>query len=151
MVPQHIKLFSGTLLDNICLGDTAAEAEQIIQFCQEYGFDRSFRQFPKSYLTLLGEDGVNLSGGQRQLVALARALYHKPQLLLLDEPTAAMDRHTERFVLGLLDQLRPQIGILLITHKPQTARRADRVYEINQGRLMQRESPSLAEEIMYLP
>lgn len=135
VVPQHIKLFGGTLLDNIGLGNTADEVGQLVQFCQEYGFSRYFEQFPQGYLTQLGEDGVNLSGGQRQLVALARALYHKPQLLLLDEPTAAMDRHTEHFVMELLNQLRSQLGILLITHKPQTARQADKVYALEQGRV----------------
>ncbi|MFD2570639.1 peptidase domain-containing ABC transporter [Spirosoma soli] len=131
VVPQHVKLFNGTLLDNICLGNTTDEAAQIIRFCHQYGFSQYFEQFPQSYLTLLGEDGVSLSGGQRQLVALARALYKNPQLLLLDEPTAAMDRHTEQFVLNLLEQLRPDTGILLITHKPQTTQQANRVYELD--------------------
>ena len=118
MVPQHVKLFSGTLLDNICLGNTAEIAQEIVQFCQQCGFDRFFETFPQGYLTILGEEGIAISGGQRQLVALARALYHKPQVLLLDEPTAAMDNHTEQFVLDLLERLRAEMGIVLITHKP---------------------------------
>jgi len=130
VVPQHIKLFSGTLLDNICLGDTTGKADDIIDFCQTYGFAAYFEQFPQGYFTLLGEDGVNLSGGQRQLVALARALYRNPQLLLLDEPTSAMDQHTEQFVMNLLDNLRPQLAILLITHKPQLATTASRAYRL---------------------
>ncbi|GAB3575248.1 peptidase domain-containing ABC transporter [Spirosoma luteolum] len=136
VVPQHVKLFSGTLLDNICLGDTAKEAERVVAFCRQYGFDRYFEHFPQSYLTLLGEDGVNLSGGQRQLVALARTLYHKPQLLLLDEPTAAMDRHTEGFVTDLLERLRPSMGILLITHRTSLAAIADRAYQLERGKLI---------------
>ncbi|MEZ0487347.1 peptidase domain-containing ABC transporter [Fibrella aquatica] len=136
VVPQQIKLFSGTLLDNICLSHTAKEAEAIVQFCRDYGFSTYFEQFPQGYLTILGEDGVNLSGGQRQLVALARALYQRPQLLLLDEPTAAMDRHTERFVLNLLTQLQPQVGILLITHKAQHSELADRTYLLDNKQLV---------------
>ncbi len=135
VVPQQITLFSGTLLDNICLGNTAEEAEQIIHFCHQYGFARFFETFPQGYLTIVGEDGVNLSGGQRQLVALARALYRKPQLLLLDEPTAAMDKHTEQFVINLLDQLRPKVAILLITHKSSLAQTANRVYALANGQL----------------
>ncbi|MCX6215432.1 peptidase domain-containing ABC transporter [Spirosoma sp.] len=133
VVPQHIKLFNGTLLDNIGLGDTATDAEQIVSFCQEFGFDHYFETFAQGYLTLLGEEGINLSGGQRQLVALARAFYQKPQLLLLDEPTAAMDKNTEQFVMNLLQNVRPQMAILLITHKPSLAHSAKRVYSIANG------------------
>lgn len=136
VVPQHIKLFSGTLMDNICLGNTAGEAERIVTFCQQYGFSRFFETFPQGYLTILGEDGVALSGGQRQLVALARALYQTPQLLLLDEPTSAMDKQTEQFVLDLLAHRQPEVGILLITHKPETARFANRTYLVEQGKIV---------------
>lgn len=136
VVPQHIKLFSGTLLDNICLGNTADEADRIVTFCQQYGFSRFFETFPQGYLTILGEDGVALSGGQRQLVALARALYNTPQLLLLDEPTSAMDKQTEQFVLDLLAHIQPELGILLITHKPETARLANRTYLVGQGKII---------------
>ncbi|WP_338870400.1 peptidase domain-containing ABC transporter [Spirosoma sp. SC4-14] len=135
VVPQQIKLFAGTLLDNICLGNIAEEAEQVVLFCRHYGFDRYFEAFPQGYLTRLGEDGIAISGGQQQLVALARALYRKPQLLLLDEPTAAMDRHTEQFVVDLLEQLRPQVTILLITHKATLIQSANQVYVLQQGHL----------------
>ncbi|GAB4016123.1 peptidase domain-containing ABC transporter [Spirosoma migulaei] len=144
VVPQQVKLFSGTLLDNICLGNTTEEAEEIVRFCQQYGFDRFFETFPQGYLTMLGEDGIAISGGQRQLVALARALYRNPQLLLLDEPTAAMDKHTEQFVLDLLERLRPEMGTLLITHKPQTAYRANRAYTFAQGQFIKLNAAQLA-------
>ncbi|WP_421826382.1 peptidase domain-containing ABC transporter [Larkinella sp.] len=135
VVPQHIKVFSGTLLDNIGLGNTADEAQRIVNFCREYGFHRYFEQFPQGYLTLLGEDGVKLSGGQRQLVALARALYRKPQLLLLDEPTASMDRHTADFVIQLIQQLREQMGILWITHQHHIASEATRIYTLEDNKV----------------
>jgi ATP-binding cassette, subfamily C, bacteriocin exporter len=132
-VPQEIKIFNGTLLENIVLGDMT-HPKEVIQFCEELGFERFFEQLPQSYLTLVGEEGINLSGGQKQLVALARALWQKPQLLLLDEATASMDKHTERFVMQLLQRLRGQMTVLLITHKVQTARQADRIYIIDNGR-----------------
>lgn len=133
VVPQQIKLFNGTLLDNICLGDSQAEAERIVQFCEAKGFDRFFSTFPQGYLTVLGEEGVNLSGGQQQLVALARALCRRPQLLLLDEATSAMDRNTENFILELLEGLRSELGIVLVTHRIKTAYRADRIYILENG------------------
>ncbi len=141
VVPQDIKIFSGTLLDNICMGDVAKEAEQIMEFCKNYGFAPYFEQFPQTYLTLLGEEGLNLSGGQKQLVALARALYQKPQLLLLDEPTAAMDRNMEQFVLNLLQKLRGEMGIILVTHRPKPAYHTDRIYIIENGEVIAHGTP----------
>lgn len=142
VVPQDIKIFSGSLLDNICLGDVTKEAAQIIEFCKNYGFASYFEQFPQTYLTLLGEDGLNLSGGQKQLVALARALYAKPQFLLLDEPTAAMDRNMEQFVLNLLKKLRDEMGIILVTHRPKPANSADRIYIIEDGNVAANGTPN---------
>lgn len=136
VVPQDIKIFSGTLLDNICLGVVSKEANNIVSFCKTHGFSTYFEQFPQSYYTLLGEEGLNLSGGQKQLVALVRALYQNPQLLLLDEPTAAMDRNMEEFVLNLLQKLSIQMGIILVTHRPKPANRADRIYVIENGKLI---------------
>ena len=136
VVPQDIKIFSGSLLDNICMGDVTKEVEQIIAFCKNFGFSTYFEQFPQSYYTLLGEEGLNLSGGQKQLVALARALYQKPQLLLLDEPTAAMDRNMEQFVLDLLLKIKKQMGIILVTHRPKPAYNTDRIYIIEEGKVV---------------
>lgn len=132
VVPQEIKIFNGTLIENIVLGEMTA-LEVVIQFCKDTGLSAFFEQLPQGYFTLVGEEGVNLSGGQKQLVALARALWSKPQLLLLDEATAAMDKNTERFVMQLLHRLRAEMAILLITHKVQTARQADRIYIIEDG------------------
>ena len=137
VVPQQIKLFNGTLLDNICLGDGQREAEAIVEFCQTMGFDAFFASFPQGYATLLGEEGINISGGQQQLVALARALYPRPQLLLLDEATSAMDRNTENFILDLLESLKSDTGVVLVTHRIKTAYRADRIYLLEGGRTVQ--------------
>jgi ATP-binding cassette subfamily B protein len=133
IVPQDIKIFNGTLIDNICLDNAEKEGEAVLEFCNAFGFDKFFLQFPQQYLTIIGEEGVNLSGGQQQLVALARALYRRPQLLLLDEATAAMDRNTETFVLDLLHRLKGEMSIIMITHRVKTAKHADCIYVMENG------------------
>jgi ATP-binding cassette subfamily B protein len=135
VVPQETVIFSGSLAYNILLNDQPEELPRLAAFCKEYGFDAYFSNFYDGYATILGEGGINLSGGQKQLVSLARCLYQHPQLLLLDEPTAAMDHQTERFVITLLQRLKPQTTTLIISHKDNLINIADRVYEIRTGRL----------------
>ncbi len=131
VVPQQIKLFNASLVDNIVLDDMkTVDMAEMKAFMNDYGFDRYFSQFPAGYATILGESGVQISGGQQQLVALARALYHKPQLLLLDEPTSALDKYTETWVLQLLERLKKEMGIVIVSHRERPLQVADRVYSL---------------------
>jgi len=133
VIPQEIHIFTGTVIDNILLGKED-KPEQVIQFCKECGFDPFINLLPQGYATMLGEEGINLSGGQKQIIALARALYKKPQLLILDEATSAMDRNTEHFTLALLKSLKDEISILFISHRLNTLRTiADRIYVLENG------------------
>ena len=141
-VPQTIKIFNGTLLDNICLGNSLEEGEAVVQFCQEFGFHDYFMKLPQNYLTLVGEEGINLSGGQQQLVGLARALYRRPQLLLADEVTSALDRQTEQFVLQLFERIKHQTAVVMVTHRSQSVLIADRIYGIEDGILSLTDSAS---------
>lgn len=136
-VPQDVKIFNASLLQNISLREitTPEEAEKVIHFCRQHGFSSFFDSFPQGYNTLLGEEGVNISGGQKQLVALARALYQKPQLLLLDEPTSAMDRETEGIVLDSLNELRDEMAIIMVTHRVQSIKHADHVFVLENGEI----------------
>ena len=133
VVNQHVKIFNGTVGENICLGDFENEKESIDNFCKEYGFDSFFNNLPQGLYTLLGEDGVKVSGGQQQLISLARTLYRRPSLLLLDEPTAAMDSKTEQFVMDILKQNNQQMAIILVTHRVHLAKYSDRVYVLENG------------------
>ncbi len=135
VVPQDVSLFNGSLVQNISLGDSIEEFEKCIQFCNEKGFGKYFDAFPQSYATLLGEEGINISGGQKQLVALARVLYKKPQLLLLDEPTSAMDRNTENFAIDLLNKIKDEISVIVVTHRVKIARRAEKIYILENGEI----------------
>lgn len=133
VVPQEITIFNGNVLDNILLGKEDTP-ENVVKFCQEYGFEEFIKNFPQGYATILGEEGVNLSGGQKQIIALARVLYKKPQLLILDEATAAMDRKTEKFSIELISKLKEQMGVLFISHRLETLKKyADSIYVLENG------------------
>jgi ATP-binding cassette subfamily B protein len=141
VVPQQVKIFNGTLLDNICLGDSIKEVNNVVDFCKTYGFDKYFSCFPQGFFTVIGEEGINISGGQQQLIALARALYKKPKLLILDEATSAMDRNTESFIIELLLKLKEELTIVMATHKIKTASKSDRIYIIENGSILTTGTP----------
>lgn len=128
VIPQEITIFNGNVVDNILLGATE-NPENVLQFIKEYGFEAYFNQLPQGLATLLGEEGINLSGGQKQLIALARALYKKPQLLILDEATAAMDRNTEQFTIDLLQKVKKDCAVFFISHRLNMLKNiADTIY-----------------------
>lgn len=128
VIPQEITIFNGNVIDNILLGK-AEIPENLMQFIKEYGFDHYFNQLPQGLGTILGEEGINLSGGQKQIIALARALYKKPQLLILDEATAAMDRNTEQFTINILQKVKKECAIFFISHRLNTLKNiADTIY-----------------------
>jgi ABC-type bacteriocin/lantibiotic exporter with double-glycine peptidase domain len=116
VIPQEITIFNGNVIDNILLGNSDSP-ENIIQFLTYFGFDVYFNQLPQGLATILGEEGINLSGGQKQIIALARVLYKKPQFLILDEATSAMDRNTENFTMNLFEKIKPNCAIFFISHR----------------------------------
>lgn len=141
VVSQEIKIFNNYLLFNICLSENEADYEQVISWCKEMGFDTFFEKFPNGYMTLLGEEGANISGGQKQLMGLARALYKNPDILLIDEGTAAMDRQTEKFVMKLIKRLKVNMGILMVTHRIHSAMESDKIYLLEDGAIVDSGSP----------
>ncbi len=134
-IPQEPKIFNGNLLYNIVLSDQEVEYQKAIEFCEQRGFGKYFAELPQSYLTLVGEEGVNLSGGQKQLVVLARALYRKPKLLLLDEATSAMDKNTENFILDILKTDKDQRITILVSHRIKTAQQCDTIFVLENGEI----------------
>lgn len=119
VVEQTPSIFNGTLVDNITMG-RQVQPEKMESFLKKHGFDSLFTQFPGGYATPLGEEGINISGGQRQLIALARALLQKPKVLILDEATSSLDKQTESFVLTLLKRLSRKSIIIFISHREQS-------------------------------
>lgn len=131
VIPQEITIFNGNVIDNVLLGNTDTP-ENIMQFLAYFGFDAYFNQFPQGLATILGEEGINLSGGQKQIIALARVLYKKPQFLILDEATSAMDRNTENFTMNLFDKIKPNCSVLFISHRLNTLKNiADVIYVLD--------------------
>jgi ATP-binding cassette subfamily B protein len=134
VVPQEVFIYNGTVLENICFGQIPEDLNQIVEFCREYGFDKFFDELPQGLMTIVGEEGINLSGGQKQLLALARALYKPFKILLLDETTSAMDRITETAVCEVLNRIKSDKIIVFVTHRLQTAKKlADFIYVIKSG------------------
>lgn len=128
VIPQEITIFNGNVVDNILLGQIEIP-ENVISFLSAYGFDSYFNQLPQGLATILGEEGINLSGGQKQIIAIARVLYKKPQFLILDEATSAMDRNTENFTMNLFEKIKPNCAILFISHRLNTLKNsADTIY-----------------------
>lgn len=130
VIPQEIIVFNGNIIDNILLGKRD-EIKNVLQFCEDYGFTKYIQELPQQYDTLLGDGGINLSGGQKQILALMRALYKQPQILILDEFTSALDRRTEEFVLNLLIEVKKKMSIIFISHRLDSLKNvADKIYVI---------------------
>ncbi|CAG0896442.1 unnamed protein product, partial [Darwinula stevensoni] len=135
ILPQQIRLFNGTLFNNITLGDTSATSKQLNIFLETYGFNHFFEAFPNGYMTIIGENGIQISEGQLQLIGLARSLWHNPQLLLLDEPIAKLDNEIQYFVMQLLKQLSSVMGIIILTKSISTIQNSDKIYILENGNL----------------
>jgi ABC-type bacteriocin/lantibiotic exporter with double-glycine peptidase domain len=136
VVTQDPALFSGTVLENISYGSVAAERKQITHAAGLAMADEFIRKLPAGYDTQIGEDGILLSGGERQRLALARALFRRPKLLILDEPTNHLDRTSVRQFLDNLEGLDDRPGILMITHDMSVVSHADEVYRLEKGGLV---------------
>jgi len=134
IVPQNIHIFNGTVLENIAFEDCKINPKKVLDFLPEYGFAPFINSLPQSYATIVGEEGINLSGGQKQIIALARALYHQPQLLILDEANTTLDKNAEQFFIDLLKRLKPSTAIIMITHQLSILHSiCDRTYLIDKG------------------
>jgi len=147
IVPQDPVIFSGTIWENITYGRPNASAEEVDQACRLATAYEFIREFPESYHTLAGEGGVRLSGGQRQSIAIARALLRQPKLLILDEPTNHLDEDSVRRLMKNLRELESAPTILIITHVMEIARQAGSIY-IMQDRGQIRE---IVDPTMILP
>ena len=135
LVPQDAHFWNRSIIDNFRLGAPYVSFEQIVQACKISGADEFISKLPETYQTILGEFGANISGGQRQRLAIARAIVTDPAILILDESTGGLDPVSEARVLDQLFQHRQGKTTILITHRPKVINRADWIVLIDKGRL----------------
>ena len=133
IVSQDIYLFSATVRHNIAYGRLDASDEEIVEAARRAHAHEFICGLPQGYATPIGDRGVGLSGGQRQRIALARAMLRKPDILVLDEATNALDVYAETLVQEALNELRGQCTVFIVAHRFTTIQRSDRVLVMDEG------------------
>jgi ABC-type multidrug transport system fused ATPase/permease subunit len=132
-VLQDTVLFRGTILENIAFGRPKATREEILEAARLANADEFIARMPKGYDTMVGERGSTLSGGQRQRLGIARVMVRNSPILLLDEPTAALDSEAEKLVIEALERLMKGRTVITIAHRLSTIRDADKIIVIDGG------------------
>jgi ATP-binding cassette subfamily B protein len=136
-VGQDVFLFHGTIRHNIGLGRRGASEADIAAAARAAHADEFISQFPAGYDTMVGEHGAQLSGGQRQRIAIARALIRDAPIILLDEPTAALDTESEHFVQDAMGKLIKGRTTLVIAHRLHTIAQADMIHVVEKGAIVE--------------
>jgi ATP-binding cassette, subfamily B, multidrug efflux pump len=135
IVQQDVFLFTGDIASNIRLNEPTISDAQVEEAARLVNMDGYIRQLPKKYGTLLGERGINLSLGQRQLLSFARAVAHKPQILILDEATSNIDTETELIVQDALHTISRGRTTLIVAHRLSTIQHADQIIVMHKGKV----------------
>ena len=157
-VPQNIRLLDASVRENVafCEDSDSIDDNEVWAALEAAQFSEFAAQMPYGLYTICGEDGIKLSGGQCQRLALARAFYRKSKLMVLDEATSALDNKTENDVMQALDIIGRRCTMVVIAHRLSTVKKCDRIFEISQGRVvasgdfetLKRLSPSFREMTM---
>ncbi|TQI66705.1 ABC transporter ATP-binding protein [Clostridium sp. KNHs216] len=140
VVLQDTHLFTGTIADNIRYGNPDADREQVIKAAKLANADSFIQRLPDGYDTMLSGDGGNLSQGQRQLLAIARAAVSDPPVLILDEATSSVDAHTEKLIETGMDHLMENRTVFVIAHRLSTVRNAKAIIVLENGEILERGS-----------
>lgn len=137
VVPQEVVLFNDTIKMNLKYGSFKATDEEIELAAKEAGADDFINKFSKKYNQVVGERGIKLSVGQKQRIAIARAILRNPKILILDEPTSALDIKTEKYITESLERLMRGRTTIVIAHRLSTARKADKIFVLDKGQIVE--------------
>jgi subfamily B ATP-binding cassette protein MsbA len=137
LVTQEVVLFNDTVHNNIAYGRGDIDKNRVIEAAKAANAHDFIMAMPNGYDTEIGESGVLLSGGQRQRLAIARALFKDPPILILDEATSALDTESERLVQGALERLMQGRTTLVIAHRLSTIRSADKIVVLDRGEIVE--------------
>lgn len=136
VVPQRIDILTGSIAANIALGDFTPDMLKVVTICKNLCLYEWIESLPQGFLTPMNGNGLNLSGGQRQRIGIARALYLDAQVMLFDEPTAALDAESEKAFLDVITDLKiRRKTLLLISHSERVLHLADQILILSQGRV----------------
>lgn len=151
-VPQTMYLIDDTIKYNIAFGETERDIdeERIWEVLRIAQLDTYVRSLQKGINTRVGELGVRFSGGQRQRLAIARALYRDPDILVLDEATAALDNETEAEVMQAIEALQGYKTLIIVAHRLTTVRKCDIIYEVKDGAVTQKSKEDIASKMIHL-
>jgi subfamily B ATP-binding cassette protein MsbA len=137
LVTQESILFSGSIIDNIRLSKPGAGKEEVIEAARMANAHQFVNKLPEGYDTVLGERGVRLSGGEKQRIALARAILRKPKILLLDEATSSLDAESEQLIQKAMKRILGNQTTLIVSHKLSTIMNADRIVVLENGKIIE--------------
>ncbi|MCK5341826.1 MAG: ABC transporter ATP-binding protein [Candidatus Heimdallarchaeota archaeon] len=137
-IEQDIYLFSRTINENIAFGKQNATQEEIIEVAKLAQVNEFVQEFPEKYNTIVGERGTRLSGGEKQRIAIARALYKTPEVLILDEATSSLDSASEKYVQNAVQSLRKKgKTVIIIAHRLSTVMRSDKIIVLKEGEMIE--------------
>lgn len=136
IVPQNLELFAGSVIENIAVGEMAPNMELLFAVCKQLDLIEFIEKLPNGFATYVGEHGATLSGGQRQRLAIARALYRQPEILIMDEATSNLDSDSEQAVQTTIRQLAAAgKTVILIAHRLSTVIDAHEIIVLKEGRI----------------
>ncbi len=135
ITPQDTILFSGSIRENICFGKPDASEQEVVQAARAAQIHEFIKELPKDYDTQVAQRGVNLSGGQKQRIAIARAILHRPRILILDDSTSAVDVETEANIQLALNEIMRDSTCFIVTQRISTVLNADKIIILDMGQI----------------